>query len=268
VREDGVTLVELLVVVAVGAILIVLTADQIFRSFKGEEKVVSAARRLVADLQYAQAEARKQGSSETETDAASTRTLLKKRQIFVVFKDDKTSGIPDDEKNTYEIWRWQDEGDFTARPNNLPENGEFSPVFNNPNDDDPLKVGRLSDVAGNVRFGFPSNVTKKACTNGSGSPSSFAPFGSIPSYPKCSGKPCIRFNASGFPEVPSVTAVIYLTNGNDTYAVSVNRAGVIRICEWRRFCSNDSSVRCHDDDDCSGGGICSNAAADMWVYVK
>lgn len=207
----GMTVLELMVVVAVIAALAAIAVPTLYSQLISSGKVGSATSNLYDDIKWAQSEAQKQGSMDISTGGS-----LRRRSIFVVF---------DQGSNSYSIWRWQDEdGD------NLPETDELAPDFSNPNNDGAIKTVTLDN---NVTFGFGSDVSKKACTNASGAPSGAITNISSMSLPPCNGLPCIQFDAKGFIKGQSGDIVIYLTNNSYTYAVTADSlAGIFKMCKW------------------------------------
>jgi len=208
-RTGGFTLIELMVVMAVGAALVVLAVPFLFEAFSPRLK--ASAQNLAEDIRFAQNEAVRQG------DANPVGGSFRARKAFVVF---------DTADNTYRIWRWED---FNG--NNVREAGEFSPDLDpaklgNPANDGPVRTGRLDN---SVYFRIHGDVTKSACGGSGPAPGSPVSF-QTDANPPCNGSPCLRFNGKGFIEGRNGAA--YLTDENHSYAISANRAGLFSFCKW------------------------------------
>lgn len=214
-RQSGFSLIELLVVIAVGAALIFLAIPAFFEVFTPRLK--SSAQNLAEDVRYARNEAVRQG------DANPGGGSFRARKAFIVF---------DVAGNGYSVWRWED---FNG--NNLREAGEFPPDLDpaksgNPANDAPIRTVRLEN---GVNFKIQNTVTKSACSGSGPAPGNPVTFSADPN-PPCNGNPCIRFNAKGF--IEGLNGAAYLTDDRRAYAVSANRAGLIRFCRWDEDAAN------------------------------
>jgi prepilin-type N-terminal cleavage/methylation domain-containing protein len=210
-KTSGFTLIELLIAISIGAVLVLLAAPAFFEAFAPGLK--SSAQNLAADLRFAQNEAVRQG------DASPGGGSFRERKVFVVF---------DIENNRYSAWRWED-----SNGNNMRDAGEFNPDLGaDPAGDAPVRTWAL---AAGVHFSIHSGVMKSACSGSGPAPGNSVSFQPDPN-PPCNGRPCIRFNGRGFME--GLNGAAYLSNGNDAYAVSANRAGLFSSCKWSTGASN------------------------------
>jgi prepilin-type N-terminal cleavage/methylation domain-containing protein len=204
-RINGFSLIELLVVMAIGAVLVLLVVPAFFEVFAPRLK--SSAQNLTEDLMFAQNEAVRQG------DAGPGRGSFEARKVFFVFD------VPN---RRYSIWRWED-----SNGNNLRDAGEFNPdLGGKAGNDGPVRTTALDS---GVYFSIHAGVTKSACGGSGPAPGSPVSFPADPN-PPCDGNPCIRFNGRGF--IEGLNGAAYLSNGNDAYAVSANRAGLFSFCKW------------------------------------
>jgi prepilin-type N-terminal cleavage/methylation domain-containing protein len=210
-KKKGFTLIELLVVMTIGAVLVILAVPAFLATFAPRLK--SSAQNLAEDLRFAQNEAVRQG------DAGPGGGSFEARKVFFVF---------DTENNRYSIWRWED-----ANGNNLREAGEFNPdLGGDAGGDRPVRTASLDS---GVYFRIHSGVTRSACSGSGPAPGSPVSFPPDPN-PPCSGNPCIRFNGRGF--IEGLNGAAYLSNENDAYAVSANRAGLFSFCRWDKDAMN------------------------------
>jgi prepilin-type N-terminal cleavage/methylation domain-containing protein len=207
--KEGFTLIELLIVMAVGAALLFLAIPLFSEAFSPRLK--TSAQNLAEDMRFAQNEAMRQG------DANPAGGAFRMRKAFVVF---------DIANNTYSIWRWED---FNG--NNIRDAGEFHPELNpaglgNPSNDRPVRTGRLDS---GVYFHIREEVTKSACGSSGPAPGSPVSF-HTDAHPPCNGNPCIRFDGKGF--IEGLNGAAYLTDHDNSYAISANRAGIFSFCRW------------------------------------
>ncbi len=205
----GFTIMELLVVMAVAAVLVVLAVPLFFETFSS--RLNTSAQNLAEDMRFAQNEAVRQG------DANPDGGTFRARKAFVVF---------DTDHHTYSVWRWED-----ANGNNVREAGEFSPDLDpaklgNPSNDGPVRTGSLDS---GVYFRIHGAVTRSACGGDGPAPANPVSF-QADGDPPCNGSPCIRFDGKGF--IDGRGGGAYLTDDNHSYAISANRAGIFRFCKW------------------------------------
>jgi prepilin-type N-terminal cleavage/methylation domain-containing protein len=213
--RGGFSLIELIVVMAVGATLLVVSLPFLIEAFS--PRVKTSAECLAEDIRFAQNEAVRQGSA---TVGGGT---FRPRKAFIVF---------DIADNSYSVWRWED---FNG--NNVREAGEFSPDLDpaklgNPANDAPIRTGRLEN---GVSFRIHSDVTKRAC-GGTGTPPANPVSFNDEANPPCNGSPCIRFDGKGF--IEGINGAAYLTDDNHAYAISTNRAGILTVCRWDEGAAN------------------------------
>lgn len=210
-QNNGFTLIELLIAMSIGAVLVLLAVPAFFETFG--PKLKSSAQNLAEDLRFAQNEAVRQG------DAAPGGGSFETRKVFFVF---------DVANRRYSIWRWED-----SNGNNVRDAGEFNPDLGaNAAGDAPVRTGALDS---GVYFRIHAGVTKSACSGSGSAPGRPVSFQADPN-PPCNGNPCIRFNGRGFLE--GLNGAAYLSNGDDAYAVSANRAGLLSFCKWSTGASN------------------------------
>ena len=198
-ESAGMTLVEMLVVIAIMAILAAIAGPEIYKALQSESRVKSAARELIADLKTAQNEAVRRGGGEMSADG-----VLVRRSVFVVF---------DAAANTYLVSAYADENG-----NGVRDGGEDTTIM------------QPKTPSNSVRFGTLASVNKTACTNSeNNAPASSVTFDVQAAVP-CGGKRCVELNANGFPGAPGGT--LYLSNTTDAYAVNFNSAGFATLCKW------------------------------------
>ena len=194
--QGGFTLLELLLVVALIGILLTVSAwgsAAVLRDWQ----VQRAARQLLEDLKSAQRHAELRGST-TLNDGRLTA-----RRSFLVFSPATRS---------YTLHGWQD-----LDGNGNPGAGESEVIW-----EQSLPPG--------VEFDWLADVDRKACGNASGAPTSAVTF-SRPDYQPCNDHPCIKFDSQGTSVIGP--GAIYLANADQSYALSVTRAGLFRLCKWQ-----------------------------------
>jgi prepilin-type N-terminal cleavage/methylation domain-containing protein len=219
-NSHGFTLVEIIIVFAVIALLAVLAFPEFLTLISSENKVKAVAKQLMDDLKFAQNEAAGQGSG----SVANGR--LVRRKVFVVF---------DTVNNAYRVFRYQDTNGDNVRT--VPEVNYD--IDGDGKADPPVGWAAAKTMANGVSFsrtyvndnGNTAAVNKGACANGA-LPASLVTFGDQ-NEPPCNGLPCLLINSMGFPiEGTSFGGTMYLSNGKDAFAVTINPAGLIRMCKW------------------------------------
>lgn len=220
-NKKGVTLIELIVVLAIVGILLGLAAPPFF-TWLGESRLENNALQLYSDLKWAQSLAQEQGEVGILQQASTGMNTAQpmKRRVFIAIE-------PDD--GGYRIYRWQDE-DWDG----LYDPGEFDPNFNNTSDGPLKQYQSLSHATpGRVDFTGGPKVDDAACS--SGDTSTTDAFVNINNCPEVAGvfnssEYCIRFNSNGFYEGPN-NAAIYLKNGKHQYALTINLTGTLHLCQ-------------------------------------
>jgi len=215
--KAGLTLIELLIVMAVVGILAALGARP-FELFRSRSAVRADLERLRADLEWARNRARRIGGVRIDASGAEPAPRLQK--VFVVF---------DEAENGYRVFHWEDrDGD------NRYDEDESVQV---------LPAGGGIRRLESSRFGWTRAVAeadRNACRSSGHLPSSAVTFGR-PGYPPCNGAACVRFDAHGFSELFGST--VYLSDairsgdrydepGLSSYALWLGRAGTLRTCRW------------------------------------
>lgn len=215
-RDDGVTLVELIVVLAMITIVAAIAAPAIYQVLSPEGRLKANVSNLYSDIVFAQNEALRQGAYNV------IGGTLRQRKVFFVFTGN----------NSYSIWRWEDsDGD------NVKDAGEFDPKMAG-GADASVKTVTMGDGT-RLFYGFASDVSSSACENGA-SPTLAVTYGED-NLPPCGGN-CrnIEFDANGFADSPGT---IYITNGNYSYAIDGNSAGLFNMCKWDK--SNSQWIPMH-----------------------
>ncbi|MBI5076064.1 MAG: prepilin-type N-terminal cleavage/methylation domain-containing protein [Nitrospirae bacterium] len=212
-NKHGITLVELMVVVAIIAILAMLAIPEFLSLMSSETKVKAAAKQLMDDLKLAQNEAAAQGAGSI------VNGVLRRRKVFVVFNT---------ATNAYQIFRYEDtDGNnvrIAAEATN-PAGWAAAKIL-------PNRVTFSRTYQDNNRN--TATVNKGACGNGV-VPAGFVDLGNQtpPNTPPCNNMPCLALNSMGFPiDGTAGGGSFYLSNGKDAFAVAINSAGLIRMCQW------------------------------------
>ena len=224
-RDSGFTLTELLVVMAI-VIIIAFLASPPFYTWLTRQRVEQVALQFFSDLKYARRTAEVQGAQGIEPENPASPTLVDTptRRIYVALNKNY---------NEYRIYRWQDEN-----MNGVPEVNEFSPDFDNPNDDGVL---RGEDLAG-IEFGRPADLKKSPCTNGDSNSS--GPIVNVSSCPPVDGvfsndEYCIRFDSQGFYEGMDNAKIFLYRKASrlgqemyEAYGIALNLTGAMELCRW------------------------------------
>lgn len=195
-RSSGYTLMEVLIVIGLMVGAMALVAPQALKSLSSEKRMLETARQVAADIKALQTEAMKLGGEDI------TNGRIVYRCAFMVF---------DANNNTYQGFTFVD-----LNANNKREDNELTAMA-------PEK--RLPN---NVTYGKTAEVTRSGCGSSGPPPASDVSY-TVSGKPPCNNKNCMQMDNRGF---PASDGTIYLTNGIDSYAVSVNRAGIIRMCKW------------------------------------
>jgi len=239
-RNSGFTLTELLVVMAI-VIIIAFLASPPFYTWLTRQKVERVAVQFFSDLKDARRIAEVQGAVGIGPDDPSTPSLVETpaRRIFVALNRGE---------HEYRIYRWQDED-----MDGVPEAGEFSPDFDNPDDDDELKEGGLAGV----EFGRPDDLDKSPCTNSDSSSSD--PIVNVNPCPSVNGvfndgEYCIRFNSQGFYEGMDNAKIFLYRKASrlgqkmyEAYGIAINLTGAMQLCRWDCHDWSDTG-RCLDGE--------------------
>lgn len=155
-----------------------------------------AGHQLLEDLK------RLQGLAERSGGMTMHHGVLVMQRSFLVF---------DPGARSYAAYAWRDDnGDGVA------DAGEAQELWQN-------------DLPPGVVFGWGPGVERRACSNVNGAPASAVSFAS-PSYAPCNDRPCIKFDRHGSSVMGP--GAIYLTQGEQSLAISGTRPGHFTLCEW------------------------------------
>ena len=193
---DGVTLLELMLVIALVGVL-ACTVGWGNRKLLKSWRLKRAGQQLYEDLKSLQARAERSGNLSMSNGA------LVSRRHFMVFEP---------ETQSYAAYRWLDEN-----ANGLAENGESD------------RLSRTSLPPG-VTYAWTPGIDRRACSNASSPPGVAVSF-SRPGYPPCNNRPCIKFDRHGFSTMGP--GAIYLSNGVQSLAITVTRPGLFTLCQWQ-----------------------------------
>ena len=193
--SHGLTLLELVVVMALlGSLASVASwgGRQLLRGWQ----LKRAGHQLLEDLKAVQGRAEMSGSMTLSNGA------LVAQQSFLVF---------DPGAQRYAAYAWRDRnGDHLAQA------GESEQLWQ-------------KDLPPGVFFGWGTGIDRRACSNVTGPPTRAISFSSPNSAP-CAGRPCIKFDQHGFSIMGP--GAVYLSEGEQTLAVSGTRPGHFTICNW------------------------------------
>lgn len=191
---------EIMVVVGIIGILFAIAVGP-FMSWYKKSKVEDRASSLHEAIKRAQTQAVTRGEVEVNSGV-----VMKKKMYLAL---NPTS-------NSYRVVEWRD-----VNNNNIKDAGEFT---------------ILSEATLNgATFGFVASVNKTACGNATNA----APANSMPNFTALScpgdavftGFQCARFDGKGFLE-SMLNPAAYVTDLTESYAVSINPAGVSTLCRW------------------------------------
>lgn len=204
-NRTGFTLIEMLVAVAIFAIIAAM-ASPMLTGWLRKSRLSADAGNLYDDLKWAQTQAIKTGSTDIVADENDDKIgrIVKQRVYFAVKASD----------NTYRVVRWQDEnGD------NIRDASEFTL----------LRQGQLTTA----QFGLLASIDKKGCSNNAGAPAnSIVNFSNCPQTDLLTGYSCTRFDGKGFLTEATQNPALYMTDGEGSFAVSINLAGIVKFCRW------------------------------------
>ncbi|HKL27348.1 MAG TPA: prepilin-type N-terminal cleavage/methylation domain-containing protein [Desulfuromonadales bacterium] len=193
--KRGFSLLELLMAIA---LLALLTAAGTWggAAILRDWQVRRAAHQLEEDLECAQRQTEQRGS------VGLVNGRLLEQHSFLVFQPQGRS---------YTFYRWQD-----IDGNGVPDAGEAVALW-----DRSLPPG--------IDFGWTADVDRRACSNPIGLPGRAVTF-ARPDYPPCHDRPCIKFDSLGTSVIGP--GAVYLSNGSQSFALSLTRPGVLTICRW------------------------------------
>ncbi len=128
--------------------------------------------------------------------------VLQMQRWFILFNLDT---------NSYEVYLWQDENG-----NGVAEAEETGFQWRN-------------NLPAGISYSWVSGVDRRACSNVNSPPGNAVSFAS-PDYAPCNDRPCIKFDHNGFSVMGP--GAVYLSNGQDSLAITATRTGHFTMCEW------------------------------------
>lgn len=190
------TLLELLLVIAMAGILACTAGWASSKLVRGWH-LKRAGQQLYEDLKSLQARA------ETTGNLAESNGVLVSRRHFLVFEEDTLS---------YATYGWLD-----SNANGIAEDGESERLWQ-------------TGLPRGVTYGWARGIDRRACSNATAAPGAAISFAS-PAYPPCNDRPCIKFDRHGFSVMGP--GAIYLTDGEQSLAITGTRPGLFTICQWQ-----------------------------------
>ncbi|WP_188020296.1 pilus assembly FimT family protein [Deferribacter autotrophicus] len=193
-NKKGFTLIEMVVLLSIISILFGI-AIYSYKTINRKYSIKQEVYKLYDDLKYIQTLAVNLGAHSV------VNGKLIEKMVYVVF---------DEDQNSYFAYKWED--------------------FDNDKDFDSNEIELLlsNKLKNKVTFSKLSGVNKSACYNNGTSPSKDVSFNIIDHIP-CNGKSCLEMDDYGF---AINNGSIYLSDGFESYAISVSKAGNFRICRW------------------------------------
>jgi len=194
-KAEGFTLLELMLVLALIGILLTLGSLGTSATLR-DWQMQRASQQVVEDFKAAQLQAERHG------DTTLLNGTLQEQRSFLVF---------DPSHNSYALYHWQDNNS-----NGIPDADESNRLWNHT-----LPPG--------TSFGWVAGLDRKACSNPAGIPDRAVTF-ATPDSPPCNDRPCIKLDSQGSSVIGP--GAIYLSNNEQSYALSITRAGLFTLCKW------------------------------------
>lgn len=202
-RSRGVTLIEILIVLAVLGILATFGVS-LFRDLLRDWRLKDAAHQLLEDVREVQSRAMKAG--DFVNIAVGSGRQFRQQAVFLVF---------DVNGRSYKAWQWIDKNN-----NGLPE---ASP------NDVLVELFTRSLPAG---IDFSSGIASKTACSASDPINPLASHKvtfDTKSYPPCDGNRCIQFDAQG---TINDKGNLYLSDNRNSWAINSLSPGFFRLCRW------------------------------------